>query len=101
MSEQELPIAPSWSELSEEARAIKQRLDALEMRQKHDGKLDERGDAIASYGKAYLSKSAKDVHIDGYDDGVCLSPKQTLSLLAWLRQEEARLEQLVKEQERG
>lgn len=69
--------------------------------QRHDGKLDERGDATASYGKAYLSKSAKDVHIDGYDDGVCLSPKQTLSLLAWLRQEEARLEQLVKEQERG
>lgn len=68
---------------------------------KHDGKLDGHGDATASYGKVYHSykKEVQGVHIDKLDDGVCLDPQQALSLLAWLRQEESALEQLVKEQE--
>lgn len=68
--------------------------------QKHDGRLDERGDAVVSYGKAYFGQS-KDIHIDGYDDGACLTPAQALSLLDWLLQEKETLERLAKEQERG
>ncbi len=69
--------------------------------------LDDRGDARVSYGEAWQAyrviradrKLVRTVHISNVDDGVLLDAKQALSLLAWLKQEEAELQRLAKEQE--
>jgi len=61
---------------------------------KHDGTLDEEGNAtvkIDEYPQVFIANR--------YTEAICLTPKQALSLLAWLKQEEATLETLVKEQD--
>jgi hypothetical protein len=64
----------------------------------HDGKLDT-GVAVVEYGEVYQSrkKTIQGIHICDEDECVYLDPKQALSLLAWLRQQENELEQMAKE----
>jgi hypothetical protein len=59
---------------------------------KHGGPLGD-DDAVVQYAE-------KGVYISyiSMDEYVYLSPKQALSLLAWLKQEEAELQRLAKEQ---
>jgi hypothetical protein len=66
----------------------------------HDGKLDT-GVTVVEYGEVYQSykKTTQGIHICDEDECVYLDPKQALSLLAWLRQEEGKLQQLAKEGE--
>lgn len=73
---------------------------------KHDGKLDEQGTYTVGL---YENKNARQMSVDIVESDnnllepeyVKLTPAQALSLLAWLRQEEAELQRLAKEQERG
>ncbi len=69
---------------------------------RHDGKL---GDGyIVHYDRVCVGMDSKHkwkftqgVHIATDDDVAVLTPKQALSLLAWLRQEESELQRLAKE----
>lgn len=75
----------------------------LEPAPKHDGKLDERGDYTV---ELWVQHGKATVDIDeNISSWVCdnprnveLTPKQALSLLAWLKQEEQELQRLAKEQ---
>lgn len=68
---------------------------------KHDGKLDGDGDAKVQYGAAYPGERGIYVVDTTDDDSVYLSPAQALSLLAWLKQEEAELQRLAKGNDNG
>lgn len=73
-----------------------------EPEQKHDGQLG--GEADVCYSKVTTSLGIADgiriEHNDLWDEDIIgLHPSQALSLLAWLKQEESALEQMVKEQE--
>lgn len=71
-------------------------------REKHDGKLDEDENYSVSHSTERSNGRFHYVYIEGKfnlgDDEISLTPPQALSLLAWLKQEEATLEQLAKEQ---
>lgn len=72
---------------------------------KHDGFLDERHEYEVSYWQKE-SKTPK-IYIEETDmvkdepEFIGINPNQALSLLAWLKQEEAELQQLAEEQEQG
>ena len=68
---------------------------------KHDGKLDTKTGQEVTYDDIYLEPGGeiiKGIGIYGNHDYVKLTPKQALSLLAWLHQEEQTLKALAKEQ---
>lgn len=71
--------------------------------QQHDGFLDEKHEYEVSYWQKE-SKTPK-IYIEETDmvkdepEFVAISPAQALSLLAWLKQEEAEIQRLPKEQE--
>jgi len=73
-----------------------------ELAPNHDGKLDAQGKHEVSYWKDKLARQTW-VCIEETDDlldepeHVQLTPTQALSLLAWLRQEEAELQRLAEE----
>lgn len=69
---------------------------------KHDGKLGDDCDVYLGTLRRYPSgrqEHRPGITISGYDDGICLTPKQAISLLSWLEQNKAELTALA-EQER-
>ena len=74
--------------------------------QKHDGRLDEEGNAIVEIDPRALvvisnQHETPDMFIGKSHESVYLTFEQALSLLVWLKQEEAELQRLAKEQEGG
>src|SRR6266699_1416808 len=63
----------------------------IEPTPRHDGKLDEQGDCTVDYSPK--GKAGTYIRVLMTDDGAVLTPKQALSLLSWLRDNEATLEQ--------
>lgn len=70
---------------------------------KHDGRLDKEGRYTVELWEGASGSSTVDIteNVSGYTisepERVELTPKQALSLLAWLKQEEATLQKLVEE----
>ena len=86
--------------LRDYARLQAQENERLAQGKMHDGKLDEQKHAWVRYLDKIVGEHGILIERDEWEnDSIRLDPAQALSLLAWLKQEEATLRQLAKEQE--